>query len=246
MRMWLALGIAATMGPLAAGQPSHLPSLDAGKANKAFVVSREQWAHNLHDKRIEASVAQYAADGEFIDPGGGRVRGTEALRHLFETITATYDSDLVFRSQRVEVSGSLAYDSGTYDEKLVLRASGKAQHSSGSYLTVYHRGKDGAWLIVEQAWTGTIDDAPVTASRLDDRPVVAHAFYGLPANRAGVESLYRNQVESSRNLECGACRLMQAGVDGEQRLGHVIHLKDAFFVQLLEERNRRELLVLQP
>jgi peptidoglycan/xylan/chitin deacetylase (PgdA/CDA1 family) len=109
------------------------------------------------------------------------VRGTEALRHLFDTITATYDSDLGFESQRVEFSGSMAYDSGIYAEKLVLRASGKTQHSSGSYLTVYRRGKDGAWLIVEQVWTGTISDAPAMASTLDEHPVVALTFDDLPA-----------------------------------------------------------------
>jgi len=184
MRRWLALGVAAMMGTLAAGQSSHSPYPDAErtKADDAFAPLREQWVHNLHEKRIDASVAQYAADAEFIEPDGSRVRGTVALRHLFETITATYDSDLHFDSLRVEVSGDLAYDSGTYQESLVLRASGKVQHSSGSYLTIYFRsGKSGAWLIVEQAWTGSISDAPVTALALDAHPVVALTFDDLPA-----------------------------------------------------------------
>jgi ketosteroid isomerase-like protein len=125
-----------------------------------FAPLREQWARNLHEKRIEASVAEYAADADFIDPTGNRVHGTAALRQLFQTITATYDSDLTFTSLRVEGSGDLTYDSGTYRETLVTRATGKRQESSGSYLTVYRRGKDGGWLIVEQVWTG----APIEAS----------------------------------------------------------------------------------
>ena len=64
--------------------------------------------------------------------------------------------DLAFDSKRVEICGNLAYDSGAYRETLALRASGKQQHSTGSYLTVYRRSKTGAWLIVEQSWTGTV------------------------------------------------------------------------------------------
>lgn len=182
MRKWLALSLAAMMGALAAGQSSHTPYPADEKplARDTFAPLREQWARNLHDKRIDASLAEYTVDAEFIDPGGGRVRGTVALRRLFETITATYDSDLVFDSQRVEASGYLAYDSGTYEESLILRATGKAQHSNGSYLTVYRRGKDGAWLIVEQVWTGSITDMAAT-SELDPHPVVALTFDDLPA-----------------------------------------------------------------
>jgi len=52
----------------------------------------------------------------------------------------------------------MGYDSGTYHEALVLRASGKPQWSTGSYLTIYRRGRDGRWLIVEQIWAGAIHD----------------------------------------------------------------------------------------
>lgn len=123
-------------------------------ANPGFAPLRQEWAHNLHDKRVDASVAEYAEDADFIDPTGNRVHGTAGLRQLFQTVTTTFDSDLVFDSKRVETSGDLAYDSGTYKETLTTHATGKAQQMTGSYLTVYRRGKDGEWLIVEQVWTG--------------------------------------------------------------------------------------------
>jgi ketosteroid isomerase-like protein len=147
---------------VAAAQTAHDPTpAEAG----TFARLRTEWARNLHDKHIDASVAEFNADAEFIDPGGNRVRGTAALRQLFTMITATYDSDLTFNSVRVEVSGDLAYDSGTYTENLLLRASGKHQKSSGSYLTEYKRGKDGQWLIVEQVWTGAVYDASLANAR---------------------------------------------------------------------------------
>jgi len=119
-----------------------------------FLRLREDWARNLREKHVDASIAEYAADAEFLQPGGQRVKGSDALRKLFENITKTIDSDLTFTPERVETSGDLTYDSGTYRETLVTRATGTRMESRGSYLTVYRRGKDGAWLIVEQVWTG--------------------------------------------------------------------------------------------
>jgi len=64
------------------GQSSHSPYPDESK--DAFAALRRQWARNLHDKQIDASVAEYMADAEFINPEGSRVHGTAELRHLFE------------------------------------------------------------------------------------------------------------------------------------------------------------------
>jgi uncharacterized protein (TIGR02246 family) len=125
-----------------------------------FTQLHDDWARSLHEKRVDASVAKYAADAEFIQPDGQRVKGTAALKQLFEMITKTFDSDLKFTSVRVEVSGDLAYDSGTYRETLITRATGKRQESAGSYLTIYRKSKDGGWRIAEQVWTGApIEDA---------------------------------------------------------------------------------------
>jgi ketosteroid isomerase-like protein len=197
MRRWPMLALAVCAGCLAAGQSSHTPYPmdDKPKGDDVFASLREQWVGNLHDKKIDASVAQYEADGEFINPDGSSVRGTAALHRFFEMITATYDSSLRFDSQRVEVSGTLAYNSGTYNESLTLRATGKAQHSSGSYLTIYRRDKDGAWLIKEQVWTGIISDGAGDVSTHEVHPVVSLTFHdlaaagGLPASENRTEIL---------------------------------------------------------
>jgi len=84
------------------------PDKNAGKAAKVFAELRQEWASNLHDKKVDACVAEYATDAEFIGPDGGRVEGEAAIRQLFETITATYDSNLHFTSVRQETSGRWA------------------------------------------------------------------------------------------------------------------------------------------
>lgn len=195
MRGWLMLALAACAGCLAAGQSSHAPYPmdDKPKGEGVFAPLREKWVGNLHDKKIDASVAQYEADGEFINPDGSSVRGTAALHRFFEMIAATYDSSLRFDSQRVEVSGTLAYDSGTYSEALILRATGKAQHSSGSYLTIYRRDKNGAWLIEEQVWTGTISDGAGDVSKHEVHPAVSLTFHDLVA--AGALPAGENRTE---------------------------------------------------
>jgi len=122
-----------------------------------FAALRDQWVKDLHAKHIDDSLAQYASDADFISDNG-RTHGLPALRQLFTTITTTFDSDLTFTSQRVEISSELAYDSGTYKETLLNRATGKTQNMAGDYLTVYRRTKaangNAVWLIAEQVWTG--------------------------------------------------------------------------------------------
>jgi ketosteroid isomerase-like protein len=119
-----------------------------------FEKLRQEWSRDLHEKRVQASTALYSPDAVFIQPDGTRVKGSTAIYNLYKKITSTFDSDLKFASERVEISRDLAYDSGTYTETLVTRATGKSTLTKGSYLTVYRSGKDGSWKIVEQAWTG--------------------------------------------------------------------------------------------
>jgi ketosteroid isomerase-like protein len=130
-----------------------LPQLAAADQ---FEKLRQEWARDLHEKRLEASNALYAPDAVFIQPDGARVKGSAAIRRLYEKVTSTFDSSLNFSSERVEISGDLAYDSGTYTETLVMRASHKSILSKGSYLTIYRRSKGRNWKIVEQMWAGPL------------------------------------------------------------------------------------------
>jgi uncharacterized protein (TIGR02246 family) len=121
-----------------------------------FEKLRQEWARDLHEKRLEASTALYSPDAVFIQPDGARVKGSAAIRRLYEKVTSTFDSNLNFSSERVKISGDLAYDSGTYTETLLTRATHKSMLSKGSYLTIYRRGKDGNWKIAEQMWAGPL------------------------------------------------------------------------------------------
>lgn len=208
MRRLLFVSMAFTLATAqAVGQSSHSPYPEAAAAADAIAPLREQWARNLHEKRIDALIAAHAADAEFINPDGSRFRGSAAIRQLYETITKFYDSDLTFYSWHVEVSGDLAYDSGTYRETLMLRATGEHQHSSGSYLNTYRRKKDGRWLIAAQLWTGAVNSDGAAGPGLDPHPVVALTFDDLPAAGSLPPNQNRTKILTALTAELKAAHL---------------------------------------
>jgi peptidoglycan-N-acetylglucosamine deacetylase len=192
VKQWLAAFLTLGLAIPAAAQSSH-DNEKAGQSAAGAIIAplRDKWARDLHDKQIDASIAAYDPDAEFIQPDGSRVRGAAALRHLFETVTATLDGDIAFDPIRVETSGDLAYDSGGFRETLTTRATGKRELATGSYLTVYRRAQNGTWLIIEQMWTGP----PATiALNLAAHPIVALTFDDLPAAGSLPAGLTRTKI----------------------------------------------------
>ncbi|HTB98301.1 MAG TPA: polysaccharide deacetylase family protein [Terracidiphilus sp.] len=223
------LAFAALAIAMAAGQSSHDPDSGAeNTASKAFAKLREDWAQDLREKKLDACVAAYDDAAEFLQPDGGRVRGAAEIRKLYQTITSTFDSDLIFDSRRVETSGDLAYDSGEFREVLTVRSTGKRLFSTGSYLTVYRRSQNGAWLIEEQMWTGPGPDQMVKLD-LNAHPVVALTFDDLPAAGALPVDATRTDIAMKLASELNANRLggtygfvnavkLEGSADGRQAL----------------------------
>jgi ketosteroid isomerase-like protein len=177
------------------GQSSWTPT-DAVQPNaEAFAPLRKAWAQNLREKNVQACVAEYTPDSVFVQPDGSRVTGSEALRQLYEMITNTFDSNLVFNSKHIEISADAAADTGTYREVLTTRATGKRQLVWGGYETDYRQRKDGRWLIAKQSWTSA--GQPV-ALDLAPHPVVALTFDDLPA--AGALPAGRTRAEIAETL----------------------------------------------
>lgn len=115
---------------------------------------RDSWTQDFTRKKLEPLLKLYAKDAVFLQPTGERISGTVALRHLFQTIMATFNSDITLHSQIVETSGDLAYDSGDFRESLVTIATGAKITSTGSYVILFERQSNGTWQIVQHVWTG--------------------------------------------------------------------------------------------
>jgi ketosteroid isomerase-like protein len=116
---------------------------------------REDWVQDLRTKQLEPILKFYAADAVFLQPTGERLTGVAALRTLFQTVMATYNSDLTLHSQNLETSGDLAYDSGDFQETLTTIATGAKITAKGSYVIIFKREPSGRWKIVQHVFTGT-------------------------------------------------------------------------------------------
>lgn len=132
-----------------------------GTDRSAIAALRQQWAADLRDKRLEPSLARYTEDAVFYNPDGSSAAGKAQIRALFDKVMRTWDSALQFHSQATAISGTIAYDSGDYEETLTPRDGGAPLHPRGSYLMVLRRGADGRWRIERQMWT--VQPAPATA-----------------------------------------------------------------------------------
>jgi ketosteroid isomerase-like protein len=140
--------LAPTFSPTAGANPQASTIVTLAKI-------REVWVQDLRTKQLESILKLYASDAVFLQPNGERITGSAALRALFQTIMATFNSDLTLHSQNLETSSDLAYDSGDFEETLANIASGAKITSKGSYIIIYKRQPNGAWQIVQHAWTGT-------------------------------------------------------------------------------------------
>lgn len=117
---------------------------------------RQAWVAALEARSLEGSLALYATDATFINPDGTHADTPAQLRTLYASVFAHFTSRIDLTSRRTGQSGDLAFDSGSFTE--VLHESGKpagqgTHHFSGDYLTLYQRGRDGRWRILQQAWT---------------------------------------------------------------------------------------------
>ena len=137
--------------------PTFCPTATAAAQASTLVTLakiREAWVQDLRTKQLESILKFYAPDAVFLQPTGERITGSAALRTLFRTIMATFNSDLTLHSQNIETSGNLAYDSGDFQETLTTIATGARITAKGSYIIIFKRQPNGSWQIVQHVWTG--------------------------------------------------------------------------------------------
>jgi len=148
------LAVALIFVPAFFGTPSATAAPQTATL-EALAKLREAWVQDLRTKQLEPILKFYAADAAFLQLDGERITGSAAPRTLFQTIMATFNSDLTLHSQNLEASGDLACDSGDFQETLTNIATGVKINSKGSYVIIYKRQPNGTWQIVQHVWTGT-------------------------------------------------------------------------------------------
>jgi ketosteroid isomerase-like protein len=145
------LAVATILAPTFSPTPTAAPQ---GSTLATLAKIREAWVQDLRSKQLEPILKFYAPDAVFLQSTGERITGSAALRTLFQTIMATFNSDLTLHSQNLETSGDLAYDSGDFQETLTTIATGAKITAKGSYIIIFKRQPNGSWQIVQHVWTG--------------------------------------------------------------------------------------------
>jgi ketosteroid isomerase-like protein len=113
----------------------------------------QQWAGYWNAKNMKAVIALYAPEPVFHPTVGPTWEGTVSIRRNFAALLKDFDPDITLHSVRSETSGTLAYDSGTYNETIARVKGGAPIKARGSYLFLFQKQKRGGWKILEQTWT---------------------------------------------------------------------------------------------
>jgi ketosteroid isomerase-like protein len=113
----------------------------------------QQWAGYWNAKNLKAVLTLYAPEPVFHSTVGPALKGLGAIRRNFAGLLKDYDPDLALHSERSETSGTLGYDSGTYEETVARVKGGAPIKARGSYLFLFQKQKRGGWKILEQTWT---------------------------------------------------------------------------------------------
>jgi len=144
--------------PVAGRSQSGPASQDS---ERLIALQRSKFVEAVQGKHLDDCVSLYSPEAALLEPRGSRIEGQQAIHDLFQLALATANITIQFNSAALQISGDLAFDSGSFTGRTVIHGGGASISISGSYLTVYRRSADGRWLIVQQAWM-----APPVSRRL--------------------------------------------------------------------------------
>jgi ketosteroid isomerase-like protein len=130
------------------GGNAATPAADTGAVTDAIKADEKKWNEDFHAKNMDALLAHYAPDAYAVLPGAPSVTG-DSLRKLYADAVKDANFDVSFSSDKIDVSGDLAYSRGHFTEKYTDPNTKAAGSNSGSYITVYKKQSDGSWKVVE-------------------------------------------------------------------------------------------------
>jgi uncharacterized protein (TIGR02246 family) len=133
-----------------AQQPSA-PHIDSGAIVTQIRAIETQWQADWNSRDSTRIASHYADDAVFMAPGIPVLRGRPAIQAAFADMPhSDPDFALSFHAEEVQVSasGDMAYARGLYEEHDTNPRTHAVTASSGSYVTIYRKQSDGAWLAV--------------------------------------------------------------------------------------------------
>ncbi|HKX91121.1 MAG TPA: DUF4440 domain-containing protein [Sphingomicrobium sp.] len=135
---------------------------DRAAAEQAIKADEAKWNQDFHAKDAEALLAHYSDDVTIVFPGEAAQSGMENARKTIANAVKDPNFDVSFTSDKIDVSGDLAYSRGRYSAKMTDPRTNQASSAGGTYLTVYKRQDDGSWKVTEDITT--VDPNPPAAA----------------------------------------------------------------------------------
>jgi ketosteroid isomerase-like protein len=88
----------------------------------------------------------YAEEATLMSPGAPAAQGHDAIAGMLGALAAAGGKDLLLRTETVDVSGDMAYSTGTYS-LTIAPANAEEIRDEGKFLVVFRR-RDGDWRAV--------------------------------------------------------------------------------------------------
>ena len=119
------------------------PSPEAAK--RAVEQAMQAYAATLQEGTLKAVAAHYTMDGELELPDLATLKGRKAIQDFLTPLESTSQITAVkMRTDKIDVHGPLAAQSGTYDQDAGERGK-PTEHFHGRYLAVWRLEADGIW-----------------------------------------------------------------------------------------------------
>lgn len=107
------------------------------------------WAATIKAKDLDKWVLYYDVDGAILIPNAPPVSGRDNIRAMLAPVLEDPNYSYVFRAEKIEASGDLAYSRGVYEATRTNRKTHEATTDQGKYITVYRRQSDGSWKAIQ-------------------------------------------------------------------------------------------------
>lgn len=96
-----------------------------------------------------------ADDVVIMAPNMPAVVSRAACAGFMREFLQQFDLRITYVSAEICVSGDLAFDRGSYSQRLTPKSGGKPVQESGKYLWVYSRARDGSWRVARVIWNAS-------------------------------------------------------------------------------------------
>ena len=130
---------------------------DFSEADAQTIKTRsDEWSKAAGAKDGAKFASFYTDDATVMFPGEPAVHGMKDIKPVVGATMQDPNFALSFTTDKVEVSGTLAYSQGALSMTSTMR-NGKPYTDKGKYLAVWKKQADGTWLAVEDIFNS---DAP--------------------------------------------------------------------------------------